>query len=47
MLSLVISELDLPDLPEARIVVYTPGDDDTRARMALTRRNPATAQMVL
>jgi transcriptional regulator with XRE-family HTH domain len=41
-LSLAVSELHLPDLPEARIVVYTPRDDDTRARMPLTRRNPAT-----
>jgi transcriptional regulator with XRE-family HTH domain len=44
-LSLAVSELNLPDLPEARIVVYTPGDDDTRARMPLTRRTPATAQI--
>jgi len=35
----------LPDLPEARIVVYTPRDDDTRAKMPLTRRDPATAQI--
>jgi len=38
-LRLAVSELNLPDLPEARIVVYTPGDDDTRARMPLTRRD--------
>ena len=37
-LSLAISELTVPDLPEARIQVYTPRDDDTRARMPLTRR---------
>jgi transcriptional regulator with XRE-family HTH domain len=37
-LRLAISELDVPDLPEARIQVYTPRDDDTRARMPLTRR---------
>ena len=43
-LSLVISELTLPDLPEVRIVVYTPRDDDTRARMPLAL-NPATAQI--
>ena len=46
MLSLTVSELNLPDLPEARIVVYTPRDDDTRARMPLTRRDPATAQII-
>jgi transcriptional regulator with XRE-family HTH domain len=42
-LRLAASELHLPDLPEARIVVYTPCDDDTRTRMPLTRqpsRNP-------
>ena len=42
-LSLAISELNLPDMPEARIVVYTPRDDDTRAKMPLTRRVPAPA----
>lgn len=44
-LSLAISELEVPYMPEARIVVYTPRDDDTRARMPLTRRTvtPANA----
>jgi transcriptional regulator with XRE-family HTH domain len=37
-LSLAVSELDVPAMPEARIVVYTPRDADTRARMPLTRR---------
>jgi len=37
-LSLAVSELEVPALPEARIVVYTPHDEDTRARMPLTRR---------
>ena len=45
-LRLAVSELNLPGLPEARIVVYTPHDDDTRARMPLTRRDPATAQII-
>jgi MmyB-like transcription regulator ligand binding domain/Helix-turn-helix domain len=45
-LRLAVSELHLPELPEARIVVYTPCDDDTRARMPLTRGHPATAQVV-
>jgi hypothetical protein len=46
MISLAISELDLPGMPEAHIVVYTPRDDDTRAKMPLTRRNPAAAQLL-
>jgi len=37
-LSLALSELNVPEMPEARIQVYTPRDDDTRARMPLTRR---------
>ena len=45
-LSLAVSELNPPDMPEARIVVYTPRDDDTRAKMSLTRRNAATAQIL-
>ena len=36
-LCFAVSELTLPGLPETRIVVYTPRDDDTRARMPLTR----------
>lgn len=38
-LSLVLSELNVPDMPEARIQVYTPRDEDTRAKMPLTRRS--------
>ena len=45
MLSLTVSELNLPDLPEARIVVYTPRDEDTRAKMPLTRRNRPGARI--
>jgi transcriptional regulator with XRE-family HTH domain len=37
-LSLAVSELELPALPESRIIVYTPCDADTRARLPLTRR---------
>jgi len=37
-LSLAVSELDVPAMPDARIVVYTPRDADTRARMPRTRR---------
>ena len=43
-LSFAVSELEVPDMPEARIVVYTPRDDDTRARMPLTRRTVTPAQ---
>jgi transcriptional regulator with XRE-family HTH domain len=37
LLRLAVSELHLPDMPDVRIVVYTPADDDTRARLPLTR----------
>jgi transcriptional regulator with XRE-family HTH domain len=37
-LRLSLSELDLPQLPETRIVVYTPADTETRDWLALTRR---------
>jgi len=40
-LSLTVSELHVPLMPEARIVVYTPRDADTRARLPLTRRDAA------
>ncbi len=42
-LNLAVSELDVPAMPEARIVVYTPRDADTRARLPLTRRAEAPA----
>jgi transcriptional regulator with XRE-family HTH domain len=38
---LAVSELDVPDMPDTRIVVYTPRDDQTRAAMPLTRRDPS------
>jgi hypothetical protein len=41
-----VSELQVPDMPEARIVVYTPRDDPTRERMPLTRRTRAAAPIV-
>ena len=44
-LNLASSELNVPDMPEARIVVYTPRDADTRARLPLTRRTPAAAEV--
>ena len=44
LLSLAVSELAVPDLPETRIVVYTPEDADTREKMPLTRRTVAPAQ---
>jgi transcriptional regulator with XRE-family HTH domain len=45
-LSFTVSELNLPDQPEVRIVVYTPCDDDTRARLPLTRRHQATVATI-
>ena len=43
-LCLAVSELQVPAMPEARIVVYTPQDDLTREKMPLTRRAaPAAA----
>ncbi len=42
-LRLAVTELDPPDLPEARIVTYTPLDDETRARLPLTRRRDRSA----
>jgi transcriptional regulator with XRE-family HTH domain len=46
VLRLAATELDVPDLPEARIVVYTPRDEETRARLPLTRRAPASAHVI-
>jgi transcriptional regulator with XRE-family HTH domain len=40
-LNLAACELDVPDIPEARITVYTPADDETRTRLPLTRRPPS------
>jgi hypothetical protein len=45
-LRFAVSELDVPDLPEARIVVYTPRDDETRAKLPLTRRPPARGHVI-
>ena len=33
-----VSELDLPAIPDTRLMVYTPDDEQTRERLALTRR---------
>jgi len=40
-LRLAVSELNPPEMPEARLVVYTPADEATRARLPLTRLPPA------
>jgi transcriptional regulator with XRE-family HTH domain len=45
-LSFAVTELDVPHMSEARIVVYTPRDEQTRARLPLTRRTPATAEVI-
>jgi hypothetical protein len=46
-LGLAISELNVPDMSEARIVVYTPCDDDTRAKMPLTRRSGGATSVII
>jgi transcriptional regulator with XRE-family HTH domain len=35
-----LSELQVPAMPEARLLVYTPADEETRGRLPLTRRLP-------
>jgi hypothetical protein len=45
-LHLAVSELQVPDMAEARIVVYTPRDDQTRDRMPLTRRTKVAAPVI-
>ena len=46
-LRLALSELSVPDLAEARITVYTPCDEDTRARLPLTRRTGTATSVAL
>ena len=46
-LRLALSELNVPDMPEARIHVYTPRDEETRARLLLTRRTAISAQVIV
>jgi hypothetical protein len=46
-LSLAVSELNVPDLPEARIMVYTPCDSETRAKLPLTRRTGTAASVII
>ena len=38
LMSFTTTEFDLPTCPEVRMVVYTPADEQTRARLPLTRR---------
>jgi hypothetical protein len=38
VLRLLSTSLAVADMPEARIVVYTPADEETRRRLPLTRR---------
>jgi transcriptional regulator with XRE-family HTH domain len=37
VLNFALSELNVPDLPDARVIVYTPLDAETRERLPLTR----------
>jgi hypothetical protein len=46
-LSLAVSELNVPDLPEAHIMVYTPCDSETRAKLPLTRRTGTAASVII
>jgi hypothetical protein len=46
-LSLAISELNVPDLPEAHITVYTPCDEATRAKLPLTRSTGTAASVTI
>jgi hypothetical protein len=38
LVTFTVAELEIPVLPEARLTVYTPADERTRARLPLTRR---------
>ena len=38
-----VTELEIPVLPEARLTVYTPADEETRDRLPLTRRRASAA----
>jgi transcriptional regulator with XRE-family HTH domain len=38
LLRMTVSELEFTELPETRVVVYTPADADSRDRLPLTRR---------
>jgi hypothetical protein len=44
LLRLRSTSLAVADMPEARIVVDTPSDDETRERLPLTRRQAAPGQ---
>jgi len=37
LLSIITTSLAVTEMPECRIIVYTPADDETRARLPLTR----------
>jgi transcriptional regulator with XRE-family HTH domain len=38
LITLTRTEMDLPAVPDLRIAAYSPADDDSRARLPLTRR---------
>jgi hypothetical protein len=40
-LTFTATELAVPTMADARLMMYTPTDEQTRAKLALTRRLPA------
>ncbi|MBV9380006.1 MAG: transcriptional regulator, partial [Streptosporangiaceae bacterium] len=46
VLTFTVNELEIPVMPEARLMVYTPHDDDTRRRLALTRQAAPPGQAI-
>jgi transcriptional regulator with XRE-family HTH domain len=41
LLRMVTTSLAVTEMPECRVIIYTPADDETRARLPLTRTAPA------
>jgi len=46
VLTFTVNELEIPVMPEARLMVYTPHDDDSRRRLALTRQAAPPGQAI-
>ena len=45
-LTFTATELQVPTMAETRLIVYTPADEQCRARLPLTRRDPARTPSV-
>lgn len=41
LLRIITTSFAVTEMPECRVIVYTPADDETRARLPLTRTDPA------